>query len=83
LIIRPAGSVSFASTPLRIARRSASSGDGRVSASGLEGIDSPVRLETVSSRRIRLSTDDAGPASTIRTGDGSITITVRGADRLD
>lgn len=58
----------------------ASSGDGRVSATGLDAIASPVRLETVSSRRIHLSTDDAGPVSTIRTGDGSITISVRGAD---
>lgn len=77
------GSVRVELDPAFTGSLEASTGDGRVSASGLDAIASPVRLETVSSRRLRLSTDDAGPASTIRTGDGSVTITVRGADRLD
>lgn len=52
-------------------------GDGAISATGLDTLRAGARFDGYEPRRLRLQAGDGGPISTIRTDDGAIAITVR------
>lgn len=71
------GSVRVELDPGFVGSLEVSTNDGRISFTDLDRLISPARFDGVTARRMALVAGDGGPASTIHTGDGAVTLTVR------